>query len=660
MKILNLTLNNFQGMKDAHFEFGDGVTDVFGDNATGKTTLYNAITWLLFDCASTGAKGFTPKTKTADGDAHNLEHSAEATFELEDGRIITMKKVFHEVWKRKRGAASEEFSGHTVDYYIDGVPVKESEYLNHLSAAGGGIEQMKLLTMPDGFAERLPWEQRRRILLEICGDVSDDDIIAAQPELTDLPAVLEIPGSSSRRYTVEEYRKIAAAKKSEINAKLKAIPERIDEAGRALSQLDTVLGGKDIPSIDAMIESGNRELNSLMDERSAAADADTEKAEAKRRLVEAQLAFATAKSEHEKKQNEELEAIRERSRELTDNLAIARRHESEVSAKIAEMKKNVAEMKAKREALVADYSAIQHEQWDDGRGICPTCHRPLPEDEIVKLKQEFNLRRSERLTALNERGKSECSQQMIADAEGSITTLEAELARAKTTVLECENRVYGAEKVQYGVPGFASTPRGEELQADIDRLTAELEAISSGENPRIVELDTKIKQCRDTIADMMQEKARVMQRASTEERIAELEAEEKQLAATYEELERGIYLCDQFIRAKVGKLTDRINGRFKSVRFRLFNEQINGGLKEDCEVMIPDSTGRMVPYAFANNAARINAGMEIIRVLGDHYGVRMPVVVDNAESVTALNCEGLQVVKLIVSAADKTLRVAIN
>ena len=143
------------------------------------------------------------------------------------------------------------------------------------------------------------------------------------------------------------------------------------------------------------------------------------------------------------------------------------------------------------------------------------------------------------------------------------------------------------------------------------------------------------------------------------ERVKELEAQEKKLAAEYEQLEQGIYLCEVFIKTKVNMLTDKINDKFQNVRFRLFIEQQNGGVKEDCEVMIPAEGGRMVPYVFSNNAARINAGLEIIDALSTHWGITMPVFVDNAESVTRLLNMNTQVIRLVVSEADKTLRLEV-
>ena len=236
MKIKSLRLENFQGIQHAEFDFDGLSASIYGDNATGKTTVFNAVTWLLFDKASTGAKNFTPKTKGAGGDLHNLDHSAEASFILDSGEIATFKKVYHEVWKKKRGSSTEEFDGHTIDFYIDGVPTKEKAYTSTLQNYCGGIERMKMLTMPDYFAESMPWDERRKILIEICGDITDADVIQSNEDLADIDIYLRKPVTGHQFYSVEEYKKIAAARKSEINKQLLTLPGRIDEARRAIPE----------------------------------------------------------------------------------------------------------------------------------------------------------------------------------------------------------------------------------------------------------------------------------------------------------------------------------------------------------------------------------------------------------------------------------------
>lgn len=192
MKLQTLTLSNFQGMKRFTLPVHGRNASIYGENATGKTTIANAYAWLLTGKSSTGSKGFTPKTNdNTGGEVHNLDHCAEAELTLDDGGTVTLKKVFHEVYKKKRGHAESEFSGNTIDYYINGVPTKEKDYTQFIQEALGGEERMKMLTMPGYFLRDLDHKKRREVLTEIFGEEDDQAVIDSMAELPDLPVVDE-------------------------------------------------------------------------------------------------------------------------------------------------------------------------------------------------------------------------------------------------------------------------------------------------------------------------------------------------------------------------------------------------------------------------------------------------------------------------------------
>src|SRR5699024_10042463 len=93
-----------------------------------------------------------------------------------------------------------------------------------------------------------------------------------------------------------------------------------------------------------------------------------------------------------------------------------------------------------------------------------------------------------------------------------------------------------------------------------------------------------------------------------EERVRELEEEEKRISSEFERLEEKLFLVEEFIRTKVNMLEEKINSKFKYARFKLFKNNINGGLEEICE-----TTYNGVTYSSGlNNAARINVGIDII------------------------------------------------
>lgn len=657
MKLLTLKLENFQGLKSEEFNFNGQSASIYGDNATGKTTVFNAITWLLFGKASTGAKNFTPKTKGPDGDVHYLDHAAEATFKLNDGRIITLRKVFHEVYKKKRGSATEEFDGHTIDFYIDGVPTKEKEYeATMLSLCGGSVEKMKMLTMPNYFPEEMSLDARRKILLEVCGNVSDEDVIASTSELKDLPKFLLKPGTTNQYYDVEEYKKIASAKKTEINRQLQEIPGRIDEAQRAIPDIT----GLDPKAIDKRIQELNKQKSDLEMEKAQALSGDLttmairkQISEANTRLAEARAAYAAKTSSLNEGTYAAINSLKR------DQITVANRIQ-DAKADLDRTQRTIERLKSHRESLINDYMAIQKETWDESKETCPTCHRPLPEEEIQKLREAFNLQKSRRLEQINLQGQRECSKEMIAELEEKANTLREQIKKDEQLIEDYELQLKALQSQLKTPAPFESTEEYTQIMAEIAKLREE-ENNKSGQMEAIAAKYTEqIQALNEQIREQEQLKTKIFIAESQKERIAELAAKEKELSKQYEELERGIYLCEVFTKTKVSLLDDKINSKFKSVRFRLFQEQLNGGIKDDCEVMIPTEDGRMVPFTFANNAARINAGLEIIDTLSKHWNLAMPVFIDNAESVTRLLKMDTQVIRLVVSEPDKKLRLEVD
>ena len=138
------------------------------------------------------------------------------------------------------------------------------------------------------------------------------------------------------------------------------------------------------------------------------------------------------------------------------------------------------------------------------------------------------------------------------------------------------------------------------------------------------------------------------------DRVKELQAREKELARQFEASEQTLYLIDQFQRLKIGALEESINTNFSLVRWKMFDNQINGGLTETCVCTVDG-----VPYSDLNNAAKVQAGMDIIGAMAEHYDFYPPVWVDNRESIVRLPEMQQQVISLVVSEPDKELRIEV-
>ena len=653
MKILDIKLSNFQGIASMEISLGGKSASIFGDNGTGETTIFNAITWLLFDKPSTGAKNWTPKTRGADGEKHNLEHSVTATFVLQDGSRVTLGKTLREVYKKKRGSTTAEYTGNTVDYFLDGVPVKEKEYTAAVSEYCGGEQIMKLLTMPDYFPETMEWKKRRELLLEICGDVSDDDVIESNPDLQDLPTYLIKPGTLSQFYTVEEYSKIAKARKADINRQLDAIPGRIDEAQRAIP---AELPAKDV--LEARLHAATKateETRQMIAGIRAGGAGDATRAA----LATVKAELAEARANYTRKNQDAQAGVYEALAAIDKEIREAGRRAEDARAEAGTKRRQAERLTRLRESILAEYREAAAVKFDAGQETCPTCGRRLPEDQIEAMRGDFNQKRAERLAAINERGRREANKDMIAELEAQAAELDKRAAEADAEAQAAREK---RESVSRGLASFPPFEETTEYKALVDRI-AELEReeaeADKGVAVQAEQADARLQEClgreHDIRGQIIQSENAVKQQA----RVAELEAQEKQLAEEYEKVERGVYLCEVFVKTKVSALTDRINSKFRSVSFQLFTEQVNGGLSECCEVLVPSEDGAMVPYTTANHAARVNAGLEIVATIAEYFGREMPVIVDNAESVTRLIDTDGQVIRLVVSEADKVLRVEV-
>ena len=650
MRLKRLTLFNFQGISNLHLYFEGKSASIYGDNGTGKTTIFNAITWLLFDKASTGAKNFSPKTKDVHGKDYNyLEHGVEARFILASGQELTLRKVFKESWKKKRGSTIEEFSGHEVDYFVDGVPTKEKEYIATLTNYIGAGDHLKMLLMPNYFSEDLSWDERRRILLDMCGDVSVQDVIQSNPNLDDFISFITVPGTTDKHYTVDEYKKIAVAKRTEINKEMQSIPARIDEARKAMPDISNI----DVSSIDLEISELNSQIDEKNEEKRLAIAGNDDGNVLRSQLATLNTQLAEAKSIHANANSKANEAVYQEIEQLKNSRRVIENSLASYKGELQKCQIQLENMQKDRQRLLDKYSQISDLVWQ-GDEICPTCERELPEDKINSAIDVFNLSKSKQLEEINEEGKSNCSKEMISELEGKLVEFTSIIEEAERNVAGFNTAIYDKEKELQQPQPFEST----EVYQGIANQIQSLQSSNTQGNDRVKQLvapiDNEVADLRIRIDRLMAEKSKLTLAEQQKKRMDTLTASEKKLSAEYEKLQHGIHLCEEFIKAKVSMLTDNINSKFETVRFRLFIEQINGGIKEDCEVMVP-AENRLVPYAFANNAARINAGLEIINALTRHYETSVPVFVDNAESVTKLQKMDAQIIRLVVSESDKEL-----
>lgn len=638
MKIISLNLENFQGVEKFHLETNNGGdVSVYGDNGAGKSTLYNAFTWLMYGKASTDEKNYTPKTVGT----HHLNHIVEMTVELDDGSQLTLKKDFHEVYKTKRGSADPVFAGHTSDYFIDGVPASETDFTARLRDMYRTEELARMLTSYSYFLEDMKIKDRREKLLELCGDVDFDSVVKSDENLKEFPKILKKPGDTDSLYSVEEFQAIAAKEKKLIDKKLKDIPGRIDEVLKARPNTE----GLDRKALENKLA----ELKNTRAEAELSANKDTAEAELRTALAKAKAAYSTAEAEYLEKENAKTQGIRDDIHKLKREADATQAKIDQLSQGLRKIMQNVERMEAERQELLERWTEESSKQWN-GSGICPTCGQLFPPQYLERVQAEFNTQKSKKLEAIQEQGKK-VSKEVIAAEQKAAEGIDAMISEHMAQLNKTEEKIKALEVQIHPAPLFSSTEEAAKLKADISALE---DRLAKGVKPAV---DTSITDKLDyMIADIGGQLSMLDMAEKQDERKDELEAEEQQQSAQFEALTHGLYLCDLYSKAKAALLSDKINSHFETLKFRLFIEQQNGGIADDCEALIPVGD-KLVPFKSANNAARINAGLEMIDALSEYYGVWMPVYIDNAESNTRIRSTKAQQIRLYVSEGDKALRV---
>lgn len=657
MKLLRMTLENFKGIRQAEFDFGGHDANIYGANGTGKTTVFDAFTWLLFGKTSEERANFNPKTITNDGYVHNLNHSVECDVEV-NGSVTTFKRVFHEVYKKIRGNAETVMSGHTTDYYINGTPKKEKEYLKYWENVFPDEETVKLLTMPYYFPEMLHWEKRRGILLEICGNISDAEIMETDDELINLEAMLG-------KQSVDEFKKTVKAQRTEINRKIEMLPARIDEANKAIPNIS----GLSEAEIDKQLTDLRREIWEAEKERAALLSGGTMQEQFRAQIAGYNADLAEAKEKYFANLNSANAGLRQMINEICNDLSTAEIGLEENQRILTQKKQFVADIELKRNEIFAahrkmqeEYMAKQEEIFDESAALCDKCGQSLPAERVSDLHRNFNERKSNRLeeltlkmNALVEQGKNEVSKEKLAIATQEAADYEGLVENSERTVTELKVKRDEAQMQlrQSAPPPFEETKEYLDILSKINRAK---EAEKQYE-PDTSDIDGELTVLRETENELNNKKSAILTEKAQRKRISELEAEEKDLGKKYEEAEKALYLCEKFTRVKSALLNDKINEKFSTVRFRLFKQNItNDGIDDICDVLVPNDKGALVPFADANKAAKLNAALEIIGVLGEHYGIELPIFVDNAESVTHIIPTKGQLIRLVVSESDKVLR----
>ena len=629
MKLVQLNLQNFKGIEFSDFRFTNN-TIIRGDNATGKTTVFDALCWLLFGKDSLDRADFQIKTLKNGEPVHNVNHMVQAAFDNEDGTGFTLKRIYREKYSNPRGG-EVKLTGHTTDYFINDVPSKEKEYkafINNMI----NEDVFKLITNPLFFNEQYTWQNRRKLLLEMCGDVDDASVINSKEELKRLTELLN--GRS-----VDEQRKIIASKKTAINKELDMIPVRIDEAVNCKpTPLEAEQKLKDdIVTIETAIKQLEEDKSVIVNGLDGA-ERTAKIREVKRKLADRKSQLMNEHTDNERRLEHEYKLS-------LVQLQMAESERDRYKDREYELDSQIKQEEARIEKLQAEFDTFNKQQFDDEN--CPTCGQPYPAEKRAELEAMFNIQKATNLEEwqkLIDSAKAlrqnyiEQKEIMQVKADGMSSQIE-ELSNNKDTKEKAMNEV--------GEVDLDSDVQVNDLKAELFMLELDEDNTSDDQLKRI---DSELSELADKRSTLQTELTKYDVIRDITKRINELEQEQQRLINEKNLVDETAFLLDEFVKAKVEMLEDTINKHFTITTFKMANVLVNGSVEDCCETMVDG-----VPYRSLNNAARINAGIDIINALTKFYKVNAPVFIDNAEAVTKfIDCKS-QTIKLIVDETCKEL-----
>lgn len=627
MKLLFLSIKNFRGIYSEHIDAQGHDVNVYGCNGAGKTSTEDAFLWLLFGKDSVDRKDYDlipHKVGGTDPDVGvGREPVVEASFEY-FGKTVKLKKSYIEEWP-KRGAAKGQYAGSKTHYFVDDLEVKAGEY-NSVVDELVDPELFKLLTNPHYFTETLSWQERRKTLVKIAGNLN----VTPAPELDAM--------MGDRPF--DNFYSLAKQNVKTTQKQLDGMPYAISEAQRMIpAELPQM---PDVAVLEKQRDELENQIQTLKNDDSANAT--------RREIAELETKIAEGRSRHVAEVNAENEKFQNGINRLETELREKKKERDSLADVCQRVEREVADLSERKANKLADWHNVKDSVWT-GSDTCPTCGQKLPPEQIESAKANFNTWRSNNLERLVSEGKVLAKQ--IAENQATINESNAVIETLTADIIILGSRIEKGNGML--------KPCNYETQIEYKQLNGRLidlknKLANNADTEKSGKLDALTAQL-DSVKQQIEDAGRIklqIEQAETQKKhVAELQDQQKKIAADLGTWEKVVALCEEHVKKQARALETAVNGKFKIAKFRMFAMQKNGEEAECCDVVYPNGSTNL------STGERLQTGIDIISTLSKYYGVAAPIWIDNAEGVTLPIETDTQIIRMIVSPGDEKLRIEV-
>lgn len=653
-----ICLRYFKGVENKEIVLGDNINVVKGRNGIGKSTIADAISWVLFGTNQAGATKFGIKTKDKDGrEIEDVAHSVEISLSVQDEQEGMMCYVLTRTLTETRKDDGSVTNNYT--YKVDGEVETAGDFKKVVDAICPE-EVFRLCSSPYSFTQ-MDWSEQRKRLNEMFGVPSVEDVTGGDKKYDAIKELLE-------KDDVDKILKHLNYKRKEVQKNLDEVPVRLEALKNVLPKAE------DWAAVEKLILEKRKEITETRKNLNAIDNGGAD-------FIRKYQNISTLNLDHKRKR------IMEESAQRRLDEIIKANAEAKTACKkaVAEAEQNIEDLKQKLKsfdvALVkcdARMNELDAEkadgkekwklikarkwEWNEDDAFCPTCKQALPEDQVQKIMEESKkaflnnqasdlkklgddaARIKEEVKKCEENTEYFKTQQKATQTQ--LDKAEAELIEARKAL---EKQTKKEEEKVSVETLLAEKPEYKQVCDRIKKIEAEQEkpadeGMSEEDKKLKADVEKKLKDLeseREVLASRLAVKA---QWEKVNAQIVGLQEERTQWKEQIDSLDEKIKAASDFQKRSCEVLEENVNRRFKLVRWKMFRRQLDGTDKPWCECSVDG-----VPYSDLNTAAKINAGLDITSTLKQYYGVDVPCVIDNAETVQEPLYEGGQQIRLTVT-----------
>lgn len=634
----NLKISNFKGIKEKSIDFSSK-TKILGRNGAGKSSIFDAMLWLLFGKDSSGSAKFNVRPQDENGvDIDNLVISVTGTFDI-NGKETVIEKTQSQKWVKERGAEVKTFKGNENKYIVNTIPKSEKEFkawLNEIVSE----DVFKFVSNLNAFMSQ-DAKERRKTLFKLVSSITDIEVAGSSKDFEPLLEDLN-------QFTIEEIMIRAKSILKNLNDKMKDIAPRIDEVNKSMSDVDV-----------AELELQKNSLNEQLSEIEKQESEEDLKMEEFNKVSDEIMKAKMELSDVERKVNESyVSASRDHERKLSaivSEIESTRSNFNNETYRLTQLEHVASEYRKQLDELREKYKTEKELEFDDSSLICPVCNQTYQEDKQAELKAKFEADKKSKMDSINYQGKSVADR--IKEKEFEIVNCKKKISGLEGVLSELNKSLEEANaETLPSKPNMAENEEYTSLNEKLQSLESKRSSMTNSVDYRN-QLKIKRKGLNEELAGV-QKLIDSADNSAKEQRIEELKAEQKQLSQQIADQEKVVYLIEKLDRKKVEYLTEAINKHFQVVKWRFYESQVNGGWNQVCDALVDGKSY----FNGLNSGHKMLAELDILSALQKIYDVSTPVFVDNAERLSSNTLDLIkldsQIITLTVS-EDKEMKVEV-